>query len=81
MSKYIGIGRLSHFNFYILYRVLAKFLSDIIIGFKKIYTNSDNNSIFQINPVLDNHILIQELYKYIGYIILGSIMYLYSKKQ
>ncbi len=82
MSKYIGFGRLSHFYNNILYSVLVKLISDIILGFQNIYPDPDgDNSIFKIYPVLGKHILIQHLYKYFGFIFFSSIMYLCSNKK
>ena len=81
MVQYIGCGKLSSLYFYILYSLASKCLSNIILGLNKVISVSSYSSIFQINPVLNNHILIKSLYKYIGFMIFGVAFYFYAQKK
>lgn len=80
ISNYFGIGELNSFYYFILYSMIAKFVSNLILDFDTIYsTKNSKKSIFQINPVLSEHILIKSLYKYLSFMFFSIILFCYVK--
>jgi len=77
----IGIGRCSKYLIFILGTVIFKTLNNFI--FNNQINPKNQSGIFGFEPVLSNHIYIQNLYKYISYIIGGIIFeyVLYKKTQ
>ena len=80
MSEFIiGIGRCSKYLIFILGTVIFKTLNNFI--FDNQINPKSQSGIFGFEPVLSNHIYIQNLYKYISYIIGGCIFeYVLIKK-
>ena len=80
MSEFIiGIGRCSKYLIFILGTVIFKTLNNFI--FNNQINPKSQSGIFGFEPVLSNHIYIQNLYKYISYIIGGCIFeYVLTKK-
>ena len=80
MSEFIiGIGRCSKYLIFILGTVIFKTLNNFI--FNNQINPKSQSGIFGFEPVLSNHIYIQNLYKYISYIIGGCIFeYVLIKK-
>ena len=80
MSEFIiGIGRCSKYLIFILGTVVFKTLNNFI--FNNQINPKSQSGIFGFEPVLSNHIYIQNLYKYISYIIGGCIFeYVLTKK-
>ena len=80
MSEFIiGIGRCSKYLIFILGTVIFKTLNNFI--FDNQINPKSQSGIFGFEPVLSNHIYIQNLYKYISYIIGGCIFeYVLTKK-
>ena len=80
MSEFIiGFGRCSKYLIFILGTVIFKTLNNFI--FNNQINPKSQSGIFGFEPVLSNHIYIQNLYKYISYIIGGCIFeYVLTKK-
>ena len=80
MSEFIiGIGRCSKYLIFILGTVIFKTLNNFI--FNNQINPKSQSGILGFEPVLSNHIYIQNLYKYISYIIGGCIFeYVLIKK-
>ena len=80
MSEFIiGFGRCSKYLIFILGTVIFKTLNNFI--FDNQINPKSQSGIFGFEPVLSNHIYIQNLYKYISYIIGGCIFeYVLTKK-
>ena len=79
MSNLIGFGKCSKYYLYILFTIILKSLKDVIFGFsyidQKIKGDSD---IF--NTLLSSHVLIQNLLRYLGFI-LGGYIFLKIKEK
>ena len=74
MSKIIGFGVCSKYYLYILITVLIKWIKDSIFGFSFIErTNQINLQIIDPPSLFSQHNLIQNTFKYIGFIIGGLI--------
>ena len=71
-QKYIGCGKCSKSYIYILLGFVLKTLDDNFFTFTSVAPKMETN-IFGINPVLSKHMLIQNFYKYISFIIGGTI--------
>ena len=78
IKKPITIGKCSRFYLYILYSALFKFLSLIILG-RDAYRD-DGIGLLGFCPTFYNFNFIQSIYIYIGYIILGIIIYKFKDK-
>ena len=72
----IGCGNFNYFYLYILYCIISHYIVEYIFSFKSLKKNC-SFGIFGFIPVLEKHLLIQSLYKYIGYIIFGFIFYFF----
>jgi len=74
MSKIIGFGVCSKYYLYILITVVIKWIKDSIFGFSFIErTNQINLQIIDPPSLFSQHNLIQNTFKYIGFIIGGLI--------
>ena len=74
MSKIIGFGVCSKYYLYILITVVIKWIKDSIFGFSFIErTNQINLQIIDPPSLFSKHNLIQNTFKYIGFIIGGLI--------
>ena len=74
MSKIIGFGRCSKYYLYILYTVIIKAVRDIIFGFIDCDQRNKNDfQIFNPAPIFNKHCLLQNLFRYIGFVIGGFI--------
>ena len=74
MSKIIGFGRCSKYYLYILYTVIIKAVRDIIFGFIDCDQRNKNDfQIFNPVPIFNKHCLLQNLFRYIGFVIGGFI--------
>jgi hypothetical protein len=74
MSKIIGFGECSKYYLYILITVAIKWIKDSIFGFSFIErTNQINLQIIDPPSLFSKHNLIQNTFKYIGFIIGGLI--------
>ena len=74
--SFIGCGELSSLYYYILYSIASKCFSDF-----DLLIPGNNSNMFNINPVLNGFTLIKSFYKYISFIIFGTIVYYYSLKK
>ena len=70
----IGIGNCSIYNFYILGAFILHLLEDYLLSIDDIKDNYKNN-LFGFSPKLKKHKLVRLLYKYIGFIIFGTLFY------
>ena len=70
----IGIGNCSIYNFYILGAFILHLLEDYLLSLDDIKDNYKNN-LFGFSPKLKKHKLVRLLYKYIGFIIFGTLFY------
>ena len=70
MKNFIGCGGLSSLHLYILYSILFKGLRHLTINF----------NFFNYDSVLNKHILIKSLYKYISFIVFGKFFLNCTKK-
>ena len=77
--KYIGFGQCSKSYLYILFAFILKILDDNFLSFTAISPQIKSN-IFGISPVLANHVIIQNFYKYVSCIIGGIIFKFIIKK-
>ena len=80
IEKYIGIGTLSLYYFYILYCFISSCIGNILLSFKS-FCKDWKNGLFGLTELVD-HTIIQNLYKNLGYIIFGVIFYfIFSNKK
>lgn len=80
MSKsFIGLGKFSKNYFYIFGVVFFRSIKDCMIGFFVVNPQS-KTGLFGFAPLLSKHYLIQDFYKYIGYIIGGLLFSFILKK-
>ena len=79
MTKLIGFGKCSKSYLYILFAFILKTLDDNYFTYTSVSPKSDID-VFKINPVLSNHIIVQNVYKYISFIIGGIIFKIIIKK-
>jgi len=70
-NKYIGFGSCSKSYKYILFAIILRALQDNFFSFTSVSPEKKIKIFF--TPVLSNHVLIQNFYKYIGCIIGGLI--------
>ena len=81
MSKLIGLGKCSKYYLYILYEVLIHAIRDIIYGFKYIdHRNKEDFIIIKPIPLFNRHVLLQNLFRYLGFIIGGFIFQIIKRK-
>ena len=78
-NSYIGCGKLSSLFLYILYRIIFKFLKDILLSFGLV-KNDINYGLFFFETELNKHIIIKSIYKYISFILFGTIFLYISSK-
>ena len=74
--SFIGCGELSSLYYYILYSIASKCFADFVLVIP-----GKNSNMFNFNPVLNGFTLIKSFYKYISFIIFGTIVYYYSLKK
>ena len=79
MSNLIGFGKCSKHYLYILFTIILKSLKDVIFGFSYIDPKIDDNSEI-VNSLLSNHVLMQNLLRYLGFI-LGGYLFLKIKEK
>ena len=81
MSKLIGFGKCSKYYIYILCAIVLKALKDTIFGFSDIdQRNKEDFQIIKPIPLFCKHNLLQNLFRYIGFI-LGGFIFLAIKKK
>ena len=81
MSKLIGFGKCSKYYLYILYTVIIKAIKDVLFGFIDIdQRNKDDFVLIKARPLFNQHYLLQNLFRYIGFIIGGFIFQKIKKK-
>ena len=74
MSKLIGFGQCTKYYLYILYTVVLKAINDVIFGFSDIdQRNKEDFQIIKPTPLFVKHNLLQNLFRYLGFIIGGYI--------
>lgn len=78
-KKFIGFGSCSKYYLYILFAIILKGLDDNYFSFTSISPET-KTGIFTFTPVLANHIIIQNFYKYVSFIIGGLIFGFILKK-
>ena len=80
-SNFISLGKCSRLYLYILGSVIFKFLESISLG----YTNEKGKnkfSLYGFTPILNYFNYMKSIFAYVGYILFGTIFYLFfSKKQ
>ena len=79
-KSFIGFGKFSKYYFYILGAVFFRTVKDCISGFLAINPQS-GNGLYGFVPILYKHYLIQDFYKYIGYLLGGLLFSFILKKQ
>ena len=72
-KKYIGFGKCSKSYIYILFAFILKTLDDNYFNYTSVSPESEIDFL-GISPVLANHIIVQNFYKYISCII-GGILF------
>ena len=72
MPKFVGFGKCSKYYLYILSTIILKIIKDVIFGFSYIDPKINAGSGF-LNPLLSNHVLLQNLLRYLGFILGGYI--------
>ena len=81
MPKLIGFGKCSKYYLYILFAIVLKAVKDTIYGFSDIdQRNKEDFQIIKPLPLFCKHNLIQNLFRYIGFI-LGGFLFLNIKKK
>ena len=81
MPKLIGFGKCSKYYLYILFTIVLKAVKDTIYGFSDIdQRNKEDFQIIKPLPLFCKHNLIQNLFRYIGFI-LGGFLFLNIKKK
>ena len=78
-NKFIGFGSCSKSYLYILFAIILKGLDDNFFSFTSVSPEM-KTGIFTFTPVLANHIIIQNFYKYVSFIIGGLIFGFILKK-
>ena len=74
MSKLIGFGQCSKYYLYILGTVVLKAINDVIFGFSDIdQRNKEDFQIIKPTPLFGKHNLLQNLFRYLGFIIGGYL--------
>ena len=74
MSKKIGFGKCSKYYLYILYTIIIKAIKDIVFGFIDIdQRNKEEFIIIVPIPIFNQHTLLHNFFKYLGFIIGGFI--------
>ena len=78
MSNLIGFGKCSKYYLYILFTIILKSLKDVIFGFSYIDPKIDDDSDSDSDPdffdsLLSSHVLIQNILRYLGFILCGYI--------
>ena len=79
-KSFIGFGKFSKYYFYILGVVFFRTLKDFITGFFVINPQSETG-LYGFVPIISKHYLIQDFYKYIGYLLGGLIFSFILKKK
>ena len=72
-KKYIGFGKCSKSYMYILFAFVLKILDDNFFSFISISPQNEIN-LFHISSVLSKHMIVQNFYKYLSFII-GGILF------
>ena len=72
---FIGWGECNYFYFYVLYCLITHFLVHSLLSFDYLYKMFSENGKELGIPILKNHPFIESLYQYLGFIIIGSILY------
>ena len=81
MSKFIGFGKCSKYYLYILYTVIIKAIRDVLFGFIDIdQRNKDDFVLIKPRPLFNQHYLLQNLFRYIGFVIGGFIFQKIKRK-
>ena len=81
MSKIIGLGKCSKYYLYILFAVLIQAIRDVIFGFIFIdQRNKEDFIIIKPIPLFNQHTLLQNLFRYLGFIIGGFIFQIIRNK-
>ena len=79
-KSFIGFGKFSKYYFYILGAVFFRTVKDCIGGFLAINPQS-GTGLYGFVPILSKHYLVQDFYKYIGYLLGGLIFSFILKKK
>ena len=81
MTELIGFGQCSKYYLYILYTVIIKAIKDIIFGFIDIdQRNKEEFIIIHPVPLFNQHTLLKNLFRYLGFILGGFIFEKLVKK-
>ena len=75
---FIGIGKLSKYHIYIIVSIVCQFISDYSMGLNKMM-KPDAPKIFQYFAALNHHLLVQNAILFLGILIGGIILYIFSK--
>jgi hypothetical protein len=77
-TKFIGFGKCSKSYKYILYAIILKLIDDNFFSFTSV--SPEKKISYGFDPVLGNHIIIQNFYKYVSFIIGGLLFRYISNK-
>ena len=77
-TKFIGFGKCSKSYKYILYAIILKLIDDNFFSFTSV--SPEKKISYGFDPVLGNHIIIQNFYKYVIFIIGGLLFRYISNK-
>ena len=76
--SFIGIGQLSKYHIYIIVSIICQLIADYSIGLNKVL-NPDAAQIFKHFASLNHHLLVQNAIYFLGTLIGGIILYIFSK--
>ena len=76
--SFIGIGKLTKYHIYIIVSIICVLISDYSLGLNKMM-NPETPKIFQFYAALNNHFLFQNGFIFLGILIGGIILYIFSK--
>ena len=75
---FIGIGKLSKYHIYIIVSIVCQLISDYSMGLNKMM-KPEAPKIFQYFATLNHHLLVQNAILFLGILIGGIILYIFSK--
>ena len=75
--RYIGLGFISKYYYYIFIFFFCNFICDCFTGFNQYILSSSNNgkNIFGFTPFFGKHFLIKNLLTFIAYFLSGLILH------
>ena len=76
--SFIGIGQLSKYHIYIIVSIISKLILDYSMGLNKVM-KPGVPEMFEYLALLNNHLLVQNAFIFLGSLIGGVILYIFSK--